>query len=75
MSQLNIYVPRDISKIIRLEARKSRKSISKYLMDLFFKKQNNKSKWQQDFFKNVVGQWQGDFPSIQRCFPEERGSL
>ncbi len=74
MSQLNFYVSDDIEKIIRAEAKSSGESISAYLAELV-KSHVKKDRWQKDFFKKVVGAWQGDFPEIESLPIEERNSL
>ena len=74
MPQLNLYVPRDLEKEIRKEAKQRGKSISAYLMDLFRQKTSHKE-WRKDFFREVVGGWKGDFPAPERKLPEERRSL
>lgn len=75
MSQLNVYVPDDLEKKIRQLARKSGKSVSKFIVELFSKQQNRKAQWQKDFFRMVIGKWQGDFPEVRRDFAENRQDL
>lgn len=74
MAQLNFYVPADVEKNIRQQAKARGKSISSYLAEVV-KKQVRQDRWHKDFFKKVVASWQGDFPKITRPFPEERDTL
>lgn len=74
MSQLNIYVPNEMEKAIRAEAKKESKSLSAYLMDVV-RGHLQHDKWQDGFFRKVVGGWQGDFPEINRKAAEERDLL
>jgi len=74
MSQLNIYVPKDIEKAIRSQAKKENKSLSAYLMDVV-KDHLRHDKWQKGFFTEVLGAWQGELPDIERQVAEERNLL
>ncbi len=74
MAQLNFYVPDDVEKAIRREAKARRKSISSYLSEVV-KAQILHDKWQDDFFAKVVGKWRGDFPEVEKLSFEERDEL
>lgn len=71
MSQLNFYVPDEVEDQIRAAAKKEGKSISAFLAELvkekFFSQQ-----WSEDFFTSVFGQWEGEFPEIQRPASQQR---
>ena len=69
MSQLNIYVPAKIEKVIRQKARNSKKSLSRYVTDIL-KKEVPSDDW-GDFFEKVCGKWEGEFPEIKRELPED----
>lgn len=69
MAQLNFYVPQDLEKKIREQARSKGKSVSSYLADIV-KIEIKHQKWQKDFFKIIVGGWKDDFPKIDRPPPE-----
>lgn len=74
MSQLNFYVPDDVEEMIRLAAKKEGKSISNFIAEIIKSRFESKS-WPKDFFSNVVGQWDGDFPTIDRSQSKERDEL
>lgn len=74
MSQLNFYVPDDVEEQIRSAAQKEGKSISMFISDIIKSKFASKS-WPKDFFTKVVGQWEGEFPTIERNLPQERDEL
>ncbi|MBU0506125.1 hypothetical protein KJ708_09050, partial [bacterium] len=60
MSQLNIYVPDEMERGIRSQAKKNGKSISKFIADLYFDyKTGTKLHWQADFFESTIGSWKG----------------
>lgn len=71
MAQLNFYVPEEIERVIRWEARNRRKSISTYLSEVV-KSHVRHERWQKDFFTKVVGGWRGKFPVAEDLAPEER---
>lgn len=74
MAQLNFYVPDDIEKNIRQQAKARGKSISSYLAEVV-KGHVQHDQWRSDFFTKVVGRWRGGFPKIERPLPEERNGL
>lgn len=57
MPQLHFYVPDDVAEKIRQEARSAEVSVSRYLADLV--KRELASDWPEDYFRHVVGGWQG----------------
>ena len=71
MSQLNFYVPDDVEEQIKSAAKQEGKSVSVFLAELVKSKLPQK-KWNDDFFKSIVGQWAGDFPEIKRPLPQRR---
>ncbi len=70
MAQLNIYVPDKIEAVIRREAQSRGESISAYLTELI-KTQLSPSEWPADFFTQVAGSLQEEFPEIERELPQE----
>lgn len=74
MSQLNFYVPDEIEEQIKKAAKREGKSISAFLADLVKSKFKPK-KWSDDFFSELAGGWNGEFPKIERPEPQKRDSL
>ena len=74
MAQLNIYVPNTLEKTLRLHAKKKRKSLSAYLAEVLAREFATAPSWPKDYFTKVLGNWQGDFPEIDRPLPEDRES-
>lgn len=70
MSQINLYVPKEIEGLIRKRARVQKVSLSNMLTELITSHLQAPTKWKPDFFKKVAGGWQGDFPKISRDLPE-----
>lgn len=73
MSQLNFYVPDELEEQIRKAAQEQGKSISAFLADLI-RARFSAQGWSEDFFA-ALGQWEGDFPEIERSLPQEREKL
>ncbi len=67
MAQLTIYLPDDVEKQVRADARRARKSVSAYLADLASKK--DASAWRRALLK-LGGSWEGEFPDIVDAPPE-----
>ena len=74
MSQLNFYVPDEIEEQIKKAAKNEGKSISSFLADLVKSKFKPKA-WSDDFFKTIVGGWNGEVPEINRPKPQGRDNL
>jgi hypothetical protein len=74
MAQLNVYGPDELAEEIRKMAKRESKSLSAFLVDLV-RQQLGGERWPKGFFKEVVGQWKGEFPEVQRPPPEERSRL
>jgi hypothetical protein len=75
MAHLNLYLPDIIGKKLDLEAKNRRRSLSKLVLELIERALPMTSEWQAGFFTDVVGQWQGEFPLIERDKAEERPGL
>ncbi|MBF0103889.1 MAG: hypothetical protein HQM16_01065 [Deltaproteobacteria bacterium] len=71
MAQLNVYVPDSVDTKIRALAKKAKKSVSKYIAELFAKQHDQKSAWPKDFFSEVAAQWRGDLKEIPRDKPDD----
>ena len=74
MPQINLYVSEELERRIRAEARRRRLSLSAYVAGILEKRLGKKG-WDEEFFTNVVGGWEGDVPVIERDPPEEREPL
>lgn len=70
MPQLNIYVPDDLEKEVKLIAKKRGVSLSAFVSEVL---RNNLQygHWQHDFFEKTAGKWKGSFPEIERVSLED----
>jgi len=68
MAQVTIYLPDDIARQIRAEAKKRRKSLSAYMTQLAREKLHP-ARWPKAFL-DLYGSWQGEFPDIPDSPPE-----
>ncbi len=74
MPQLHFYVPEQIAERIREKAEASGLTLSKYLSKLVCKEFERD--WPQDYFKRVLGGWQGEpLERAEQGMPEERELL
>lgn len=71
MPQLNVYVPGELEREIRQQAKREGKTLSSFIAGLFRSKKKD-AKWDSQFIKEVLGGWQGKAPEITRPLPEER---
>lgn len=76
MAQLTIYLPNDIEKKVRQEARRAKKSVSAFIADLATRKQGRVSDaaWARQVAK-LYGSWVGPFPEIDDPPPDEPESF
>lgn len=76
MAQLTIYLPDEVEKKVRREARRVKKSVSAYIADLATKKESRLSDaaWARQV-KKLYGSWLGPFPEIDDPPPDEPESL
>ncbi len=65
MAQLNIYIPDELEKKLRQEAKKNKLSVSAFIVGLFVKS-HKKTKWSSSFFDDLGGKWKGEFSDIDR---------
>ena len=76
MAQLTIYLPDDVEKKVRREARRAKKSVSAFIADLATKKEGRQSDaaWARQVSR-IYGSWVGDFPEIEDPPPDEPESF
>ena len=60
MAQVTLYLPDDVARLIRKEAKKARKSVSAFMADLARRKLSP-DRWPEGF-EALCGSWQGEFP-------------
>lgn len=72
MAQLTIYLPDEVEKTVRKEARRAKKSVSAYIADLATKKDGRLSDaaWAREIAK-LYGSWVGPFPELDDPPPDE----
>ena len=73
MAQLTIYMPANIEKRVRDEARRSRKSVSAFITDLA-RRAVGRTAW-PDQLKRAYGAWKGSFPKTEDLPPEDAERL
>ena len=69
MAQLYFYVPDEISRKLKEKAKSKNLSLSKYLARIV--KKEIDTGWPEGYFDEVCGNWEGDFPEIERPKPEK----
>ena len=74
MPQLHLYVPQNIADEVKRRAESLGLSVSRYLARVV--RQEVADEWPEEFFGDVVGQWQGE-PLVRpsQLSPEEREKL
>lgn len=83
MSQLNLYLPDNLGKVLRQKAKKQKLSLSALVAELIkkglgFERDTSPADangWPKDFFTKVCGSWQGEFPEIEALPFEARDDL
>ena len=68
MAQLTIYLPDDVEKLVRKEARRAKKSVSAYLAELATQRVRAADEWHAQL-DALWGSWEGDFPSLDDDLP------
>ena len=68
MAQVILYLPDDVARRIRKEAKKARKSVSVYMAELAMRKLSP-HRWPEGFAA-LYGSWQGDFPEPEDLPPD-----
>ncbi|MDQ3266653.1 MAG: hypothetical protein M3Y59_23885 [Myxococcota bacterium] len=67
MAQLTIYLPEEVERSVRREARRARKSVSAYLADLATARVLQQGR--ADRLAALCGSWEGEFPSGETLPP------
>jgi hypothetical protein len=62
MGQVTIYLDNEIESKMKIAARASRLSVSRWIANII--KDKMSTEWPQDVF-NLAGSWKEDFPSLQ----------
>lgn len=73
MPQLTIYLPDDLDKMLRREAKKAHKSVSAFVADLA-RRWARRSDWERRL-RDLAGSWEGDFPEIEDLPADEPPDL
>ena len=60
MSQLHFYVPEDVEKRLRQQAKQARQPLSRFLADLVKREAGQDARWPEGYFDQVFGQWEGE---------------
>ncbi len=60
MSQLHIYVPKEIDEQLRKRARQANLPLSRFLADLVKQEVDRSSQWPKRYFERVFGRWEGE---------------
>lgn len=68
MAQITLYVPDEVASAVKRSARRARKSVSAYVVDLLPENKKPRRRKKQvtmgDLLKGVAGSWKGDFPEF-----------
>lgn len=73
MAQLTLYIPDALEKELRRAARRAKKSLSAYMVELAAKRVKPE-KWPKSF-TDTYGSWDGQFPEIEKLTFEQRDDL
>jgi hypothetical protein len=73
MAQITIYLPDEIEKKVKDEAKRARLSVSAYISSLATHRL--KPRRLPENFADLYGSWEGEFPEIEDRAPEEREAL
>jgi hypothetical protein len=73
MAQITIYLPDEIEKKVKDEAKRARQSVSAYITSLATHRLSPMRL--PEHFANLYGSWEGAFPEIEDRAPEEREAL
>ena len=73
MPQLHLYVPDEVAKRLREQAKIRKMSLSKYLAEIV--QRETPTGWPEGYFEEVVGSWVGDFEEPEDLPLEERDPL
>jgi hypothetical protein len=70
VAQLNLYVPDDIARKLRLAARKAKKSLSAYVLERVVEGKGALHGWPKEFL-DLEGSWEGRFREPEDPPPRE----
>jgi hypothetical protein len=70
MAQLTLYIPDALEKELRRAARRAKKSLSAYMVELAGKRLKP-GQWPKSF-SDTFGSWVGDFPEIEQLPVQHR---
>jgi hypothetical protein len=72
MAQVTIYLPKEVEKELRAGAKRAKKSLSAYIVDLAMERQHPRKKkgWPKELL-DLFGSWEGDFPVPERPPPRD----
>ncbi|HLE10303.1 MAG: hypothetical protein A2504_04610 [Bdellovibrionales bacterium RIFOXYD12_FULL_39_22] len=73
MGQVTLYLPQEIEKAVKKEAKKNHKSISAYVSEILSQKVSPK-KWSSAFLK-VCGTWEEEFVEASELQNTKRDDL
>jgi len=62
MSQVTLYLPDDVARQLRAEARRKKRSLSAYMTELV-RERLHPTTWPKSFL-DAAGSWEGEFPEI-----------
>jgi hypothetical protein len=76
MAQLTIYLPDEVEKRVRRDARRAKKSVSAYIADLATSREGRltEAAWAKEVAR-LYGSWVGAFPELDDPPPDEVESL
>jgi predicted transcriptional regulator len=74
MAQLTIYLPDDVEKRVRQEARRAHKSVSAFITELATTRVQRASGWPEGFAE-LFGAWEGELQRPEDPPPEDVESL
>jgi hypothetical protein len=69
MPQLHLYVPDEVARRLRQQARARKLTLSRYLAEIV--EREIAGGWPDGYFEDVVGSWDGDFPEIDDPPPDD----
>jgi hypothetical protein len=74
VAQLNLYVPDDIARKLRLAAKKAKKSLSAYVLERVVEGKAAPRGWPKEFLE-LEGSWEGRFHEPEDPPPSEIAPL
>jgi hypothetical protein len=68
MAQVTLYLPTEVERLLRAEAKRRKQSVSAYMAELAREKLSPAA-WPKSFL-DAAGSWEGSFPEIPDPPPE-----